>query len=1043
MFEEILENRFHENFEIIHWNMEPPRNYYIPFQGGENIFGGRERSKRFHLLSGIWRFCYLESYQELSGLTREKLWSKAGEMPVPGCWQMHGYDKPQYVNYRYPIPFDPPYVPDNTPVGIYETSWYIVPDKTRKYFLNFEGVDSCFYLYINGVFAGYSQVSHNTSEFDITPYLNEGENRITAAVLKWCDGTYLECQDKWRMSGIFRDVYVLERPKERIIFYRVHTQIGKDRKTACVKIDISGTPKLHGSVLLGKLPVVQSVKGYMLSDGTLWDGSCLLQEGAAEMAEWVLDENGYGSVCLTCGTPIFWDAEHPFLYPICLCTEAEWIGEFAGIRSVEVCGGRFLLNGKLIRLKGVNRHDFSPVHGAAVTQEEMWEDLLLMKKLNINAVRTSHYPNAPEFARMCDKIGIYLMEEADIESHGSGDASLCYKEKTGTDMDINGIGMVVAMPEYSGQLLDRAMGMAARDYNRSCVLIWSLGNESGYSKYMKSVGEAVMKEDPGRLVHYECLPLQYDRKETKDIFPIRSRMYPSPAWMEDYAGTEGKRRPLVLCEYSHAMGNGPGDPEDYWKIIYSNDCFMGGFIWEWADHGIRIGETPDHGAVYAYGGDFGETVHDGNFCIDGMVGPDRKPRSSSMEIKNVYRPIRVYPIDLEQGLFLFFNTMGFTEMTQILECYYIVENYGTEIMRGTIEPRILAGEKKIVPIPELCGLKGESLFVRFEFVYKQDGLYYKKGEAAGMEQICMKKTAGYGLPEKRGGEAITYKGLKVQENGKSIIIRGKGFCYCVEKRTGLFAQLEKNGIQLLNTPMNFETFRAPTDNDMRRSDRWKMLFLDCLVPKHYETVIKEERDHDGEKAIVETKVSLGYAVYPPICRLAVRTAVHADARFSIGFHAEVADLRCALPRFGIHMSIPKEFDEVTYYGYGPGDSYVDKRQSTYKSLFTSKVDELFTDYIVPQENGSHYGCEYACLSDGKQRLHVAGKPAFSLQVLEYTTGELAEKTHREQLAKSGRTELYLDYRQNGIGSESCCTDLKSEYEFTERSFGAEWEFFWE
>lgn len=1054
MFEEIIRYRYHESYGDIHMNMEPPRNYYIPFSRGQDAFGKREESSRFHLLNGEWSFWYFDSCRCLGGLTQETLREGKGRISVPGCWQMQGHDRPQYVNYRYPIAFDPPFVPDDNPVGLYETGWHLDLRKGRRYFLNLEGVDSCFYLYINGKFAGYNQVSHNTSECDITEFLTEGENTVTLAVLKWCDGTYLECQDKWRMSGIFRDVYILERPVERVISWRVQTEMAEDFGEASLRVRLHGTPGLRGQVCLG-----QPEKSFW---GT--KRQCVFDS----IVPFVLDEEGRGEISFLCRNPLLWNAEQPFLYPLSIETEEEVLGELVGIRKVEVKGNRFLLNGMPVRFKGVNRHDFSPRFGSAVTREEMERDLLLMKRLNINAVRTSHYPNAPEFARMCDEIGIYLMEEADIESHGSGDASLCYKESTGDATDINGIGMVAAMPEYGGQLLDRVLGMVERDYNRPSVLFWSLGNESGYSESMRAAGEAAMREDPGRLVHYECTQLQYGRRKTEDIFPVKSRMYPSYSWMEDYAVTEGKRQPLILCEYSHAMGNGPGDLEDYWSLIYGNECFMGGFVWEWADHGIRTGETAEHGATYAYGGDFGEDVHDGNFCIDGMVGPDREPKPAALEVKNVYRPVRICVVDAEEGIFSFHNTLGFTEMSELLECCYTVEDFGREVLSGfvteaqeadccspepgreTVPLRLEAGERKLVLIPELRGLKGGSLYIRFELRYRADGVWGRKGDVAGFEQFRLAKAGRYWLPGRDCGDCVCPErttsgtaGIVLRQRTGTIVVEGADFCYTVSRQTGLFEQIEKHGKQLLDAPMHYETFRAPTDNDMRRKGRWEMFHLDRLVPKHYGTEIREEKKGAMAEVRIETRLSLGYAVYPPIFRITARTVIRADGSFFIGLDVRAADLRCALPRFGVHMSLPSDYRKVAYYGYGPGDSYIDKRQASYKSLFTADVGELFTDYIVPQENGSHYGCEYAAVSGADGTLHVEGKEDFSLQVLEYTTEELAARSHREQLVKSGSTELYLDYRQNGIGSESCCTTLKPEYEFLERRFTAEWEFLWQ
>lgn len=1019
IWSEITRKQYHQNYEVIHEKMENARNYFVPFGREEDCFSDRTKSSKFILLNGSWEFAYFESYQALNGETMDSVWKNSKEILVPSCWQFVGYDRPEYVNYRYPIPFDPPYVPDDTPVGIYRKT-IEVSNLSEEYFLNLEGVDSCFYLYVNENFAGYSQVSHNTSEFRITEYLHTGKNQIVIAVLKWCDGTYLECQDKWRLSGIFRDVYLLKRPKEKINNYKIHTSI--DGK---IVVELEGTPGIGGNIRISN----QAIQ---------IDGSHAGDTGE-QQADWFLSSDGTCKLEFRIENPKLWNAEQPWLYQCQIEYANEKIGDYIGIRSVCVEKNHFLLNGKKIYLKGVNRHDFSAIHGAAVTTEEMWQDIVLMKKLNINAIRTSHYPNSPLFAQMCDKAGIYLLEEADIESHGSADASLCYQNSEGTQTDIRGIGMVVNMPEYANQLIDRVENMVIRDYNRPCVLIWSMGNESGYGPYMKAAGERVKELDQDRPIHYECVGLQYDQRETKDVFSLVSRMYPSFQWMKDYAGTEGKKRPLLLCEYSHAMGNGPGDLEDYWKLIYSDDCFVGGFVWEWADHGIEIGEENGK-KKYAYGGDFGETVHDGNFCIDGMVYPDRSIGSSALEVKNVYRPLRIKQISAKAGIYQFKNTYGFTSISKKFVLEYILEEFGIEVARGKVELELEAGESKLVTIKELANRQGESLYVRFELRNQNDSWIQKKETIIGMEQFAVCKTKCY--CDKKG--RIENKGLqenqrfiKVDEN-KEIVVQGRNFEYAVNRSTGLFSSIKWNNKEYLMEPMYYETFRAPTDNDMRVKERWYHFYLDRLKPKKYETTVNRVQYAGQEGVKIISRLSLGYAVYPPAFRIQTEITVMDDGKVQIDLHVETPEIRCALPRFGIHFALSSCFRQVTYYGYGPQDSYVDKKQSCYLSLFQSELSDLFEDYIVPQENGSHDSCEYVAISDGKNKIEISSRQAFSFQALEYTTMELAKKTHNTQLAKSGNTELTIDYRQNGIGSESCCTNLQSKYQFIERQFEVSW-----
>ena len=1026
-WEKITKDAFHQRFEVIHDNMEKSRNYFIPFEKNESCFQEREFSSRMISLNGQWEFVYFDSYLELEDQTWESVWKNPNTIQVPSCWQMCGYDRPEYVNYRYPFPFDPPYVPDKNPVGIYRRRVELT-DLTQRYLLNTEGIDSCFYLYVNGHYAGYSQVSHNTSEFDLTRFIHFGENEIVIAVLKWCDGSYLECQDKWRMSGIFRDIYILKRPKNCLDKFEI--SVASAAKNATVEIKFIGTPGLSGTVEIAQEPV--------RLDGACGNQLDVLSRVECKTIEWELSSEGIAQVKCKISQARKWNAEEPWLYPCQIRAEGECIGEYIGVREVRVERNQFLLNDMAIYLRGVNRHDFSPLHGAAVTKEEMWKDLYLMKQLNVNAVRTSHYPNSPLFAQMCDKIGIYLLEEADIESHGSGDASLCYSSLNGTGTDIRGIGMVVNMPEYEQQLIDRVETMVVRDYNRPSILFWSLGNESGYGPFMKAAGERVKELDKNRILHYECIELQYDRIETQDIFPIRSMMYPSFQWLKDYAGTQGKKRPLVLCEYAHAMGNGPGDLEDYWKILYSAPCFMGAFVWEWADHGIDMG-IENGKRKYAYGGDFGEVVHDGNFCIDGIVYPDRSLKNASLEMKNVYRPLRIQQISAKEGIYKFENKYGFTQITGSFLCEYILEEFGQEIERGNVSLNLNAGEAKTIKISSLANRTGESLYVRFELRMRTDQpiVWRQTDEWIAMEQFCICKTRRYQMKEKQ--PKVQNGTLVITETTKKIQIKGEHFVYEVNRRTGLPCSLQKDGNEYLAQPMKYETFRAPIDNDIRQKDRWYHFYMNRLEEKYYRTKISTENENGSSYAVVKTELSLGYAVYPPIFHVCTKVRVGADGQLQLEVDVKTTEIRSSIPRFGVHMSLPKDFRKITYYGYGPQDSYVDKKQSSYLSLFTSDVSDLFEDHIVPQENGSHYGCEYVKVSNGTQHLEVASEQTFSFQALEYTTKDLTKKTHNTQLIKSENIEVTIDYRQNGIGSESCCTTLEREYAFEEREFCMKWD----
>ncbi len=564
--------------------VEAPRSYYIPFSDGQKIpfknkIIDREESDRFISLDGEW---YIKEHKNIESVDlSERMTSK---IPVPSCVQMHGYDQIQYINARYPFYVRPPYVPKENPTYHYRRSFQI-SDLNEEYYLNFEGVDSGFYVYINGEEVGYSQISHATSEFNVTKHLKKGKNTLDVVVLKWCASSYLECQDKFRFTGIFRSVYLLKRPAAHITDFKITTDIRENDGVITVEN-------------LGEIPFVCSVRG----------GQVRVENGKR--------------VEITVENAKFWSAENPYLYSVILRANGEKILQRVGIRTSEIEKGVYKLNGKHVKLKGVNRHESNPKTGATVTVADTVADLKLMKWANVNAIRTSHYPDAPEFYDLCDAYGFYVMDEADVETHGAqtregGDEVALWVEYANFGVFEEGI-------------TDRQITLYERDKNHSCVVIWSIGNESSFGKDFYR-GVDYIRERDARPIHYEGVWSIY---KTEDYYTKRidmaSRMYPALTFFEEFLADERETRPLVLCEYSHAMGNSNGDLQDYWDIINSNDRFVGGFVWEWCDHAVWTEKG------YLYGGDFGESEHDGNFCVDGFVTPDRKIKSNLRELKAVY-----------------------------------------------------------------------------------------------------------------------------------------------------------------------------------------------------------------------------------------------------------------------------------------------------------------------------------------------------------------------------------------------------------------------
>ena len=611
---------FYEDLSILHQNTEPDRAYYIPSSArNDMVVWNRESSDRLQMLSGCkWRFAYYPSIHDLKDAfylpdyEAGRWWNK---ITVPFCWQMKGYDSPQYTNIRYPFPFDPPYVPQDNPCGAYLHSftWHRDPDAPLA-FLNFEGVDSCFYVWVNGKYAGYSQISHHTAEFNVTDLLREGENLLAVLVLKWCDGSYLEDQDKFRFSGIFRDVYILKRPIDRIRDYIIRTELSKDLQSAALRVHFAFSRKAVPISLTLITPNGKSV---------LYDQKILFGKDL---------ENVNGTdVNIMVDNPLLWNAEEPNLYTLVMDTGREVITEKVGFRKVEVKDCVLKLNGAPIKFRGVNRHESDPVTGAVCSMDQALWDLRMIKAHNFNAVRASHYPNVPWFYQLCDYMGLYVIDEADNESHGT--APLYFEEDDYSQRMQLAHVRIADNPDFIEPTLDRVRSMVIRNRNRPCILIWSMGNECGYGVTFERALRWTKETDPSRLTHYEsAFYLSSSREFDVSDIDVFGRMYPSFSEVTDYLDNMPDK-PLLLVEYCHAMGNGPGDFKEYLDLTEKYPALCGGFVWEWCDHAVYKGKTEKDKDIYWYGGDHGELQHDANFCLDGLVYPDRTPHTGLLEYK--------------------------------------------------------------------------------------------------------------------------------------------------------------------------------------------------------------------------------------------------------------------------------------------------------------------------------------------------------------------------------------------------------------------------
>ena len=996
--------RYYENLSVLHENTMPARAYYIPASRRmDNLVEHREESDRMQLLNGTWKFQYFNSIYDIQDSFFEKNYDTENfdEIQVPSVWQMAGYDTHQYTNIRYPFPFDPPYVPQDIPCGAYvHTFEYSRDEKAPKSFLNFEGVDSCFYVWINGSYIGYSQVSHMTSEFDVTDVLQDGTNTVAVLVMKWCDGSYLEDQDKFRMSGIFRDVYILKRPKQAISDYHIKTRI--EDMLAKVEIEMKFYSPLNVKIS------IEDRNGAVVALGSI------AEEGTA---------------VLEIASPELWNTENPYLYKLILETENEVIVDHIALRKIEIKDQVIYLNGQKIKFRGVNRHDSDPVTGFTINPEQITTDLTLMKQHNFNAIRSSHYPNAPFFYEMCDKYGFMVIDEADIEAHGP---FMIYRKE---DTDYNRFKRwnekIADDPVWEEAIVDRVKLMVERDKNRFCIVMWSMGNESAYGCNFEKALEWTKNFDPDRITQYESARYRnYDETYDYSNLDVYSRMYPALSEIQEYLDKDGSK-PFLLVEYCHSMGNGPGDFEDYFQMIQDNDKMCGGFVWEWCDHAIAHGTAENGKTIYAYGGDHGEEIHDGNFCMDGLVYPDRTVHTGLLEYKNVYRPARVISYDKESGELVLHNYMDFDDLKDYVKISYELTQDGLVISKGILPEFSVAphGEGKTnlkINVPE-----NGKCYLKLIYHLKKELPLLDEDHILGFDEIeVSKEDTKCKLAEKWIPKTVVDSELQVNENDTQIHIKGREFAYTIDKRTALFTEMKFAGREYLNHPMELNIWRAPTDNDMYIKSEWKKAHYDKAYTRAYTTEVVQGKH--GVK--ITSHASVVAETVQKILDVTITWKIEAAGKIDADIAVTKDDEFPDLPRFGVRMFLDKKLSAVRYFGMGPQESYCDKHQAASHGLYQANVDDLHEDYIRPQENGSHYDCEYVELNNSRYGIVASAEKAFSFNASYYTQEELEKKTHNYELTESDSVVFCVDYALNGIGSNSCGPVVLEQYRFDDVLF---------
>ncbi|MBR2916382.1 MAG: glycoside hydrolase family 2 [Clostridia bacterium] len=936
--------RFYEDLTHISENRMPQRAYYIPENPGS-----------YTLLNGEWNFKYFSA-----DIDEEETIKEWDSIPVPSCWQLHGYDIPHYVDSYYPYPVDVPFVPDENPMGIYMREFKITNSFDCHYII-FEGVSSNLELYINDKYVGYSQGSHLQAEFDVTNFVKKGTNKLLVKVRKWCSGSYLEDQDSFRFNGIFRDVYLLSRPAGHIKDIKITTEENK------ILIDFEGCATI-----------------------SLYDGNKLIDQcNADKNAEFVLEN------------PVKWNAEKPYLYKLVFEYENEIISQFVGFVDYSINeDSAFCVNGVPVKLKGVNRHDTHPKNGWCVSEEDMMFDLLQMKKLNINTIRTAHYPPHPKFLNMCDKLGFYVMLETDLESNGFPGR---YPHSWDYDVVERAQEWVGNIPEWEEAHMERMERAYERDKNHTCIFSWSTGNESGHCEHHYSMIKYLKKVDPKRLVHCE------DATKVPDTHPefynrpdMYSRMYVSPAHLEEYAKDKDKPLPGFLCEYCHSMGNGPGDMMDYWDVIYKYPKLIGGCIWEWADHTVIENSVPK------YGGDFGDFPHNGNFCADGLVMHDRSFKAGSLNAKAVYQYAR---FSLNRNKIKITNLYDFTNLNEYkfkYECVVDGKITDSKTLSLDLEPKQTAEiECKTV---SSCSL---GAFVNCF-------LYDKSGYEVASSQLVM---------DVKCNKIQKYSGnIEIIDVGKGFYVKSDHFVYTFSKHYGEISSIIKNGKEQLKDRVRLTVFRAPTDNERLMVKNWYRQYdekaegLDVVFNKCYSCT--------ADKNKITVQGSLSAVSKMPFFKYTATYTFYEDGSVKVSLIGDIREYKMEwLPRLGFEFKTPYENDKFSYFGRGEMENYCDMKYHAKIGFYESNADREYVNYIMPQEHGNHIETKLLEMSDG---LVFTSDSGFEFNVSHYSSKALMEAKHIDELKKEDATIIRIDYKNSGIGSNSCGPVLLEKYRLSEK-----------
>jgi len=987
-----------ENPQVFACNKEEPHAALISFPDSATALSlSVQQSSRYLSLNGTWKFSWVKTPAERPQDFYDTNFQSDGwaDILVPGNWELQGFGIPIYTDTEYPFPPDPPYIPhDNNPVGSYLRNFCLpeIWEKGKQIFLHFDGVRSAMYVWINGEKVGYSQGSKTPAEFNITPYVKTGENVLAVEVYRYSDGSYLEDQDYWKISGIERDVYLIARPDVYIRDYFVQTDLDKAYQNAQLGVAVNV-----------KNSSLQPAHGIEVKLQLLDESEKLVLEQTSRIAELEPGQESVIELISNLKNPRKWTAETPELYTLLLTLRKnaqdtfETIPSKIGFREVEINDGLLCVNGTPITLKGVNRHEHDPITGRYVSEDSMRQDIRLMKQFNINAVRTSHYPNTPRWYELCDLYGLYVIDEANIESHGMGYAP---DVTLGND------------PDWGPAHLDRTRRMLERDKNHPSIIIWSLGNEAGDGVNFEQTYTWIKNRDTSR-------PVQYEQAELRSHTDIFCPMYARIHILADYA-TQKRARPLILCEYAHAMGNSVGNLKEYWEAIYAHEQLQGGFIWDWVDQGI-LAQTPEGKNYWAYGGDFGPpgTPSSGNFCINGLVFPDRKLHPSIWEVKKIYQNIAFEPVDLAKGRIRILNRFDFLDLEEFVGNWSLFAA-NQVLAEGTFEElKVEPHGSQILslPLPEIQAKPGVEYFLNLSFSTKHKTESLPQGHEIAMEQFRLPVY----LPRQYTEEARSAKILRERKDN-NLILRGTevDFTYTFDLEHGEWISLRFQETEILKRGLSPNFWRAPTDNDFgnempQRQAVWKQ------ASEARELEKLEHRQNSNRDYLIEVTWSL------PAVDSFFKSVYHVFGNGEIVVHNHFIPGSISLPdlpRLGMQMVLGSEYENISWYGRGPHETYWDRKSGARVGVYSGTVWEQYHPYIRPQENGNKTEVRWMALTNSEGiGLLVAGDPVLNITAHHFLPGDLdpglsKNQRHATDLKRRDHVLLNIDYQQMGVGGDT-------------------------